>query len=114
MIKVKLSIKLKKILLCSRKTYQEMFVIMARFSSLKAKRVKVLKECIFYFYNLIDGVFESTAWPDDRLLFEVPYQKQNVNLTIMTSAVSCLPENPKNAQGHTYCIQRSHGLYPPL
>ena len=27
-----------------------------------------------------------------------------------TSAVSCLPEYPKNAQGHTYCRQSSHGL----
>ena len=30
-----------------------------------------------------------------------------------TSAVSCLPEYPKNAQGHTYCEQSSHGLYTP-
>ena len=31
-------------------------------------------------------------------------------LSHWTSAVSCLPEYSKNAQGHTYCKQSSHGL----
>ena len=32
-------------------------------------------------------------------------------LSHMTSAVSCLAENSKNVQRHTYYKQRSHGLY---
>ena len=68
------------------------------------------------FINTFDMIKGGTSQNLSSFYFHnsciyVETMTQNFNFHKMTDAVSCLPEQPKNVQGYTYCKQRSHGLY---